>query len=496
MIEAAVRDCSVAVLMVGLAGASLDEHLLATRRSVLVHNRSAVFAVSEAGEASSLARLPATLGTFLHTLGLVGDERLPRPSWLPARVSFAAIEPPRQTVILHTGVAGQGGWPQWHKVREAWRLMEAAEERSGAQFDVVVKLRFDCTPLETLRLCPSPRSEPLLLRAATDKAFWGPRAAMAVATRMHDGLPLLLDTEGRTDPLRRVVPVRLMLRAALSLPDAAWSAVKSVRQHYNKVAMLPFPTERVVARKVLREAALQRVNKARPAAQKSTFWKQGAKAALTEAAEAISATSARRLTVEQLRRALAAGFDTLDPLALPAAATTTTSRGVAPTATKTQVQHGLSAGRNDVTGRFVAERDFLTWLFAHNVSVCGLGAVDVLYKGVRWTGASAPCAPMPEMPPHAAHAAHAAHDAQTAHAPHAPHARHSHAQLAPAVSTATPPRARSSAASPSAADGAPRPAPAAACRPGSLCCEKHPRVPACQSKHRSLGRIRSTSSQH
>ena len=439
-------DCSVAVLMVGLVGASLDKHLLATRWSVLVQNRSAVFAVGEAGEAASLATLPAALGTFLHTLGLVGTSV--RPHWLPARVSFAAIEPPRPMVM---SVAGQGGWPQWHKVREAWQLMEAAEERSGAQFDVVVKLRFDCTPLEELRLCPSPRPEPLLLRAATDKAFWGPRAAMAVATRMHDGLPSLLDTEGRTDPLRRVVPVRLMLRATLSLPDVAWSARKSVRQHYSKVAMLPFPTERVVSRKSLREAAMQRVEKVR---QRDNVGKEGTKAATIEAAETITA---HRLTVEQLRRALAAGFDVLDPLA-PAVAT---ARGaVAPTATETRVQHGLSAGRNDITGRFVAERDFLMWLFAHNVSVCGLGADRLLFKGVRWAGASVPCAPMPQVP------------------------RHAHAMPAPAVATAVLPQARSSAASPSTAAASAAGAPAA-CRPGSLCCEKHPRVPACKSKHRS-----------
>ena len=54
-----------------------------------------------------------------------------------------------------------------------------------------------------------------------------------------------------------------MLRAALSLPDVAWSARKSVRQHYSKVAMLPFPTERVVSRRSLREAAMPRVEKAR-----------------------------------------------------------------------------------------------------------------------------------------------------------------------------------------------------------------------------------------
>ena len=34
-----------------------------------------------------------------------------------------------------------------------------------------------------------------------------------------------------------------MLHAALSLPDAAWSLVKSERQHLNKVADHPNPTQ-------------------------------------------------------------------------------------------------------------------------------------------------------------------------------------------------------------------------------------------------------------
>ena len=31
---------------------------------------------------------------------------------------------------------------QWHKLREAWRLMEAAEVRAGATYDLVLELRW------------------------------------------------------------------------------------------------------------------------------------------------------------------------------------------------------------------------------------------------------------------------------------------------------------------------------------------------------------------
>ena len=64
---------------------------------------------------------------------------------------------------------------QWHKLREAWRLMEAGEARDSAQFEVVAKLRFDCVPVQAPRLCPS-QLEPsrgLTLHAASDKVFWG-----------------------------------------------------------------------------------------------------------------------------------------------------------------------------------------------------------------------------------------------------------------------------------------------------------------------------------
>ena len=111
--------------------------------------------------------------------------------------------------------------------------MEAGEARDAAQFELVVKLRFDCVPADVLpvrqpRLSASSR---LTLHAASDKIFWGPRAAMAVAAAMHDGvIAVAAPTGPRADPLRRVVPVELMLHAALSLPDVAWSLLKPVRQ--------------------------------------------------------------------------------------------------------------------------------------------------------------------------------------------------------------------------------------------------------------------------
>jgi hypothetical protein len=78
------------------------------------------------------------------------------------------------------------------------------------------------------------------LFAATDKVFWGSRAAMQVAARLYSAIGPVFERPS-SDPLRRPINARLLLAAALSIPHAAWSTCRSERQHYNKVAMLPFP---------------------------------------------------------------------------------------------------------------------------------------------------------------------------------------------------------------------------------------------------------------
>ena len=276
----------------------------AASQAVLWHGgAAAVFAVGEAQEAAAFAALPGILGRpFLRALGLVSQHAVQRPSFLPQDVDFAVIRPPPPPpASVRQALQGDGGRVQWHKLREAWRLMEAGEARDGARFELVAKLRFDCVPLfETPRLCPTclDASRGLTIHAASDKSFWGSRAAMAIAAAMHDGLISAAPPVGpRADPLSRVVAVGPMLHAALSLPDAAWSLVKAERQHLNKVAMLPFPAD-------------HRVHRPRPAATRQPAAKQPA----ARAPDA-SAAGARRATIAQLRGALAAGHAVFDPLA-------------------------------------------------------------------------------------------------------------------------------------------------------------------------------------
>ena len=101
--------------------------------------------------------------------------------------------------------------------------------------------------------------------------------------------------------------------------------------------MLPFPADRRVPRP-------KSLSASRPATTGT-----GRHQAPPDA----SAAAARRVTIAQLRRAVAAGHSRYDPLA-----------GAGGSPGPLLLQHGLSAGRNDQSGVFVAERDFLLWLFA------------------------------------------------------------------------------------------------------------------------------------
>ena len=168
------EDCRLAVLAVGLAGPSLEQHMRAA--SQVLRHGAAVFAVGEAQEAAALAVLPAVLGPSLRALGLVSQHAVQRPTYLPQTVDFATIKrPPPPSASVRQALQGDGGRVQWHKLREAWRLMEAGEARDSARFEVVAKLRFDCVPVEVPRLCLShlEARRSLTLHAASDKVFWG-----------------------------------------------------------------------------------------------------------------------------------------------------------------------------------------------------------------------------------------------------------------------------------------------------------------------------------
>ena len=124
--------------------------------------------------------------------------------------------------------------------------MEAGERAEGRRpFDIVLKLRFDATPLGTFQPCASfnaaAAAGALLLHAASDKVFWGSRAAMAVAIELHEALARGSFGGGGDGLGSARVSVQRLLQLAEGVPPSAWSDRKGPRQHYNKVARLPYP---------------------------------------------------------------------------------------------------------------------------------------------------------------------------------------------------------------------------------------------------------------
>ena len=89
-------ECRVGILMGGLAGSSLEQHV-SSARDALLSRGAAVFAVGEASESAALAALPAVLGSSLSSLGLVSSTSVLRPSYLPPSVAFASIQSPSRS---------------------------------------------------------------------------------------------------------------------------------------------------------------------------------------------------------------------------------------------------------------------------------------------------------------------------------------------------------------------------------------------------------------
>ena len=261
---------------------------------------------------------------------------------------------------------------QWHKLRHAWEQMVALEGEVNQRFDVVLKLRFDATPLLPFHPClfPPPPPPPtttakvaatsattnasLVVYAASDKIFWGARAAMAVAIDLHEaiGTEVFEGTSRRSShAISHAISLHRLLDAATAIPPAAWSTVRELRQHYNKVAMLPFPR-------------------------------------LTTSRLDMHAADPRGHTLGHIRAAIDAHVDTIAPYRTVAATAELAAVPALPPqiAREMKLIPGLRSSALDRSPEaFVAERDFLLWLLWHKVSVCDLGAGSdaILYKGMQ-----------------------------------------------------------------------------------------------------------------
>ncbi|KAG8462642.1 hypothetical protein KFE25_004618 [Diacronema lutheri] len=415
------RDCGdagpVAVLLTGYTrgdaktSAKLEKHVEAVASNVARPLDAHVFAVFEVGncpparapaagaparaaapsadsactvdarEALVEAQLRAALGPRLRSVGIVeaadrqGPRRAPSTSHADAGTSGtppfvrAYLPPPAATGAafrLYDRAGTKGATKQWYKLREAWRLMEAAESAAGVPYRTVVKLRLDLVPTPQWRLCAArdglTASAPPMVHAMTDKAFWGRRDAMRVACHVYEAIPYfessaVLDagaggvlgappTAGRPRAMERPVAVRALLRSVLSLPPAAFADWTL----YQKIGVLNVPDMRSSAR------APPELRNAPPARFPSGPAELGRKAAWQAA---------------NLRAALAAGLEWVDPLA--------------PTP-RPPLRHAMSGPKDFANGLFVTEKDFVDWLLRANVSLCDLGAETrgVLTKNGRW----------------------------------------------------------------------------------------------------------------
>ena len=457
-------DCGkrIAVLMMGLAGPAPQAHM---RAAAALHQQLSAdaIAVGEAHEVETGLASLSLLGRALGALGVVSAvAHMPRPAYLPPTTLFkvlsatspgvaaapaarrrlsvvspsqvrrsAARRSPAATRTSSSSNLRQGAKAQWLKYAHAWRLMAQVEASRSApplpsvgsrghagvdlgrhdgawKFDVVLKLRFDATPLPPFHPCAAFRTQEAagaagiseagdagdpVVFAATDKIFWGRRDAMALLAGLHDAIPRAFEQatqqQGQPQPQPQpqprggvpppqprggVPPPRLLLdrllESAAAVPVDAWSTTRELRQHYNKVAMLPVPT----------------------------LTTEGA--GYDAAPPGWSDASVRARTLGKLRAARSEGVKVVAPYSTLAAATnagvtfgTEAAGGIG--GLYARLTHGPRSSPLDRDPHtFVAERDFLLWLLWHNATVCDLGArtTRILYKGATAPRPSVPCA--------------------------------------------------------------------------------------------------------
>ena len=198
----------------------------AMMESVLKPHRADVFAVTDdVGGMALVEALPAQLGNHLKGRGLVSSAFFP----VVVADTFLTREPP----IVHFSIPlpeVERAHLQWHKLHSAWELMKQHELKGGFSYDLVVKLRFDATPLGTLNICGSssaltatPKSPFKALHACTDMMFWGTRDVMEVAASgTWTAISSYFEGEGRRDSMSRSFYVTPLVESLQAVPSEFW----------------------------------------------------------------------------------------------------------------------------------------------------------------------------------------------------------------------------------------------------------------------------------
>ena len=361
---------AVAVLAVGSAQwprsqfsacpPSYPWHLSSLLENVVKPLAAHIYAVTdftEGGDSLCCSLLPAVFGGSLRQVGLLADTDSRAHAFVRQQhdyvyadlkaegrqTMFTLVPPPNRTYLARSG-RNKNAHVQWYRLAAAWSLMEL-DERSGQSYDLVIKVRFDETPMQPWlpsNLLGGARL--FAVHAATDHTFWGRRDAMRVAAGTWDAMDAHFFSKEGWEPLTRPLCVGAMLRSWLALPAQALR--KASWTWYNKLITLPYPDFGL--------------NPNRTAAG----------------------------VVSTLRAASDAGWDCFDPQATDAlsAPPPNMSVGIVGSLSRPSIDY--------MPGLFVTEKDFLVWLLMNNVSVCDLGAgtTSILYKGMYFDRPSRDCA--------------------------------------------------------------------------------------------------------
>ena len=356
---AAVNRCggkstwSIAVLMCGDSKPRGFEHHVSTLKRQINDLDADVFAVTDldnkivlsnkhGGGLSLIEALPNIFGGNLKALGLLGSEqRQIKKACSKIKMEKSCFIVPSPTAPLGEAI-GRAMW-QWYKLYYAWKFMEDHEANQERHYEIILKLRFDATPLR-IQIC-SDFSDALrnssfrAIHACTDHIFWGRRDVMEIACTLWPNIFTHFYKLRAFDRPVRVIP---LLESLHNLHPNGFSKgkVSSTWQLYPKLGTLPY---------------------------------------VDMGSHKYPAASVQRM-IENLKKAREADVMLVNPQNKS-------------TLHPTIVQGPLSSP-HDMSGSFVTEKDFLGWMINnHGIVICDLGAetTKILYKGRLMQRPSQPC---------------------------------------------------------------------------------------------------------
>eukprot|EP00466_Bigelowiella_natans_P010161 jgi/Bigna1/91172/estExt_fgenesh1_pg.C_910060 len=274
-------SCRIAILLVGhykIVNATIHGKLLLENVVKPLHADLYVSADAppDAPKGKDLEEIVRILGSTVKgvvlTNATVKGLRASFPGSPKLRQASILPQIPNLSYLLKaTGGQGpnSGSGPQWFRLKYAWELMESAEKESGQSYDIVIKLRFDATPITWSRslLCAvaadakteggavstgegaldgtRDRLEAVgdqataALFAMSDYAFWGRRSVFKVAASLADNMEPFFLKRYRA-PSSRPYHVQSLYQSFLSAHKRAFLGFPAY-WYYNKLGAMWVP---------------------------------------------------------------------------------------------------------------------------------------------------------------------------------------------------------------------------------------------------------------